>query len=92
MSIGVKWVEFWFDSSTEGEGVLVLRELADGTFQIWDPQKQSVDSEHDTYEAARESLVDDEYVLVEGRESIGSEPSDGTVVAAAQSQENKPSA
>ena len=70
MTLNVRWVEAWIDSAS-GEYVLLLREIADGKFQIVDPQKNmQIVMTFASYDDAIHWLNEDEYDLIEGRYSF----------------------
>jgi hypothetical protein len=64
----VLWQEVWIDNASEGEYLLVLRALGDGSFELLDPQQhRQIVATLASYEEAADWLNEDEYDLVEGR-------------------------
>ena len=67
MAFDVKWIQVWADSADLGFYLLTLRAMADGTFELIDPQKGGERVERfSSKQDAVDWLVEDEYQLVGG--------------------------
>lgn len=60
----VIWVEAY---TSFGRYWLILRQLVDGTFELYDPQEQAIREKFTTYDEAYDWLSEDEYDRIEGR-------------------------
>ncbi len=72
-----KWLEVWIDTSSDGESILILRAMNDGTFEVTTPFKSSWRQVFNEYDEAVHFLREDEFDIVEGRWSLDEEDSEG---------------
>lgn len=69
----INWIEVWADPSSGGAFLLVIREFADGRYELVNPHMSNrVIERHSSYSSIRDS-IEPEYCLVEGRTVIGEE-------------------
>ena len=77
MSDDTLWTEVWTDSAADGEFVLVLRALRDGTFVIVSPHSQNAIAERfATYADAVSWFCQDDYDQIEGRWFVNADEAD----------------
>ena len=77
MSDDTLWTEVWTDSAADGEFVLVLRALRDGTFVIVNPHYENAIAERfATYADAARWFSEDEYDKIKDRWFFDSDETD----------------
>ena len=64
---GLFWYEVWVDEGLTPPYVLLLLARSNEKFEIYDPIEKRTAFVAQTYEAAKEWLLEDEYTSVDGR-------------------------